>query len=125
MLKILIADDHHGVRAAVRDILLDEFEGVELDEAEDASMLIRMASQGEWDIIVSDLVMPHGGGLAALKHLQGNRPELPVIIFSTYPAEQYASRVLDAGAIAFVGKDQLATDLADRIREALPHHFPG
>lgn len=119
MLRILIADDHDGVRSALKSILLDEFPDVILEESEDARMLIEKASNDHWDIVVSDLIMPHGGGFAALKHLRESKPSLPIIIFSTYPAEQYASRVMEAGAAAFVGKDDLSEVLPDKIREVL------
>lgn len=122
MLRILIADDHEGVRVAVKNILLDEFAGAFIDEANETQQLITKALASDWDIIVSDLAMPGGGGFHALKVIKGSRPELPMIIFSTYPPEQYADRVVKAGAVAFISKDAPVTGLVGTIREVLAEH---
>ena len=116
MLRILIADDHEGVRTAIRNILLDEFRHAVIEESEDTTGLIEKAITADWDMIVSDLAMPGGGGFHALKVIKQAKPDVPVIIFSTYPPEQYASRVVQAGAHAFVSKDAPVTGLVETIR---------
>ena len=62
MLRILIADDHDIVRQGIRQLLLEEFNSVQVEEAIDTPTLIDLALSQDWDIIVSDLVMPGGGG---------------------------------------------------------------
>ncbi|RYY53660.1 MAG: response regulator transcription factor [Chitinophagaceae bacterium] len=119
MFRILIADDHDGVRLAVKNILLDEFDDVFVEECSDTQELISKGTEADWDVVVSDLAMPGGGGFHALKMLRKVKPELPVIIFSTYPPEQYASRVVQAGAIAFISKDAPVTGLVSTLRGVL------
>lgn len=119
MLRILIADDHDGVRLAVKNILIDEFDDVFIEECSDTQELISKGLSGDWDIIVSDLAMPGGGGFHALKVIRAARPELPVIIFSTYPPEQYAARVVQAGAIAFISKDAPVTGLISTLKNVI------
>ena len=67
MLRILIADDHDIVRQGIRQLLLEEFNSVQVEEAIDTPTLIDLALSQDWDIIVSDLVMPGGGGFYALE----------------------------------------------------------
>jgi len=119
MLRILIADDHDGVRHALKRMLLEEFPAVFIEEAEDTRVLISKANSEEWDIVISDLVMPGGGGFTALKSLKITRPGLPIIIFSTYPPEQYGDRVVSAGAAAFVSKDAPPAKLVQVVRQIL------
>ena len=125
MLRILIADDHPVVRQGLKQILLDEFSPVLIGEAENTQSLIEKALEGEWDIVISDLAMPGGGGIVALKKIKLEKKELPVIIVSTYPAEQYAARVMKAGAQIFVNKDSLPSGLVNAVRMTLSGETPG
>ena len=67
MLRMLIADDHEIVRRGLKQILAEGFAFAHIDEAGDCPTLVHKALGEEWDIIVSDLAMPGGGGLEALK----------------------------------------------------------
>jgi two-component system, NarL family, invasion response regulator UvrY len=102
MLRILIADDHPVVRQGLKRILLEEFSPVHIEEAENTNLLIEKAMEGSWDLVISDLAMPGGGGIVALKKIKLMKKDLPILIVSTYPAEQYESRVIKAGASFFV-----------------------
>ena len=119
MLRILIADDHDGVRHAIKNILLDEFAPAFVEEATETQELIAKALNSDWDVIVSDLAMPGGGGFHALKVIKKEKPQIPLIIFSTYPPEQYSDRVVNAGAAAFISKDAPVTGLVGKLREIL------
>ncbi len=125
MLRILIADDHAVVRQGLKHILLEEFSPVHIEEAVDTTQLVEKAMLGNWDLIVSDLAMPGGGGIVALRKIKIVFTELPVLIVSTYPAEQYESRVLQAGAAGYVNKDSLPNGLIHAIRSTLAGKLPG
>lgn len=119
MLKILIADDHEIVRRGLKQILLEGFAFSEITEANDCPSLVEKAVSGTWDIIVSDLAMPGGGGLEALKQVKKTNPELPVLILSIYPEEQYALRVLKAGASGYLNKDAAPEELVIAVQRIL------
>lgn len=119
MLRIIIADDHPFVMQALKKIVEEEFPGVYIEEVSDTASLLEKALHEEWDLIVSDLVMPGGGGLAALKKIKAAKRMVPVLILSTYPSEQYAARVIKAGAENFISKDSLPGGLIKSIREIL------
>lgn len=105
MLKILIADDHELIRIGIKQILQDGFPAGEFGEAFDTSSLIEMATTGSWDVIISDISMPGGGGFEALKKILERKPDQRILIVTTYPPEQYAVRVIRAGAFGFLTKD--------------------
>lgn len=119
MLRIIIADDHPVVMQALKKIMQEEFPGAYLEEATDTTMLLEKVSSDSWDLVISDLAMPGGGGFVALKKIKATKKKLPVVILSTYPAEQYAPRVLKAGADDFISKDSLPGGLVKAIRRIL------
>lgn len=119
MLKVLIADDHEIVRRGLKQILVEGFAFATIDEAGDCPTLVEKALGGDWDIIVSDLAMPGGGGLEALKQIKKESPSLPVLILSIYPEDQYALRVLKAGASGYLNKDAAPEELVIAIQRIL------
>lgn len=119
MLKVLIADDHEIVRRGLKQILVEGFAFATIEEAGDCPTLVEKALGGDWDIIVSDLAMPGGGGLEALKQIKKESPSLPVLILSIYPEDQYALRVLKAGASGYLNKDAAPEELVIAIQRIL------
>lgn len=119
MLRIILADDHIDVRKGIAQILSEEFEPVHIGEAENGKELIEKVLLTDWDIIISDLAMPGVNGLEALKDIHKSYPALPVIIISSSPADQYRDRVLEAGALAFISKENLPGELIEVIRDLI------
>ncbi|HRO70039.1 MAG TPA: response regulator, partial [Chitinophagaceae bacterium] len=67
MHRIIIADDHPVVMQALKKIILEEFPGIFVDEATDTQGLLDKVAEDSWDLVISDLAMPGGGGFTALK----------------------------------------------------------
>lgn len=111
MLKILIADDHAVVRKGLRQILLEEYPSAKIGEVADAESLLNEVMGDSWDIVISDMNMPGRSGLDALSQIKQVAPQLPVLIMSMYPEDQYALRVLKAGASGYLGKDNIHDDI--------------
>jgi len=122
MIKILIADDHEIVRCGIKQILQDEFPEETIEEAMDTDTLINKAISSHWDIIVSDLKMPGGGGLAAIRKIHDHQPLIPVLILSFYPEEQYVLSLLKAGAAGFLNKDAASEKLINAVKIILSGH---
>ncbi len=119
MLRILIADDHSVVRKGLRQILLDEFPTAKIEEVPDAEELIKKVMSDKWDVVVSDLSMPGRSGLDALQQIKISHPELPVLILSIHPEEQYALRALKSGASGYLSKDTAPDELVKAIQKVL------
>ena len=119
MLRILIADDHTVVRKGLKQILLDEFTAAVIEEVADAEELIKKVMTDKWDVVVSDLSMPGRSGLDALQQLKISHPELPVLILSIHPEEQYALRALKSGASGYLSKDTAPDELVKAVRKVL------
>ena len=119
MLRILIADDHTVVRKGLRQILLDEFPGAEIGEVADGGELIKKVMSAKWDVVVSDLSMPGRSGLDALQQIKLTHPDLPVLILSIHPEEQYALRALMSGASGYLSKDTAPDELVKAVQKVL------
>ena len=119
MLRILIADDHSIVRAGLKQILQEEFTGAFIEEVADAETLLKKVFSAGWDVVISDLSMPGKSGLEALAQIRQQAPKLPVLILSMHPEEQYALRVLKAGAAGYLNKALAPEELVNAVKRVL------
>ncbi len=119
MIQILIADDHPFVRRGVKQVLTDEFTGVVIGEASTTPELLEQAGKQRWDLIVLDLTMPGRSGLDALHELRALCPDTPVLVLSMHPEDQFAIRVLRAGAAGYLTKESIPEELVEAIRKIL------
>src|SRR5450759_3919969 len=119
MLRILLADDHAVVRQGVKQILADAFAQATFGEAQNAHELLEMVAKERWDILVLDLAMPGGNALEALKQIKHDHPQLPVMILSMFPEDQYAVRTIRAGAAGYLNKESAPEELVQAIRKIL------
>ncbi|HEY1022854.1 MAG TPA: response regulator transcription factor [Flavisolibacter sp.] len=119
MLRMLIADDHAIVRRGLKDILLEQFPSAKITEVSDTASLLEKVIKEEWDIVITDLSMPGRSSLDALPEIRQHAPGLPVLVLSIYPEEQYAIRVLKAGAAGYLNKDLAPDELINAVRIVL------
>lgn len=119
MLRILIADDHAIVRRGLKEILLEEFSSAEITEVADGYELLNKVMNEDWNFVITDLSMPGRGTLETIQQIKIHYPKLPVLVLSIYPEEQYAIRVLKAGASGYLNKDMAPDELVNAIRRVL------
>src|ERR1017187_4733748 len=105
MRKFLIADDHTVVRRGLHQILKEAFPSALIEEVGDAEDLFKKVMMDQWDVVISDISMPGRSGLDVLQQIRQVHPKLPVLILSVHAEDQYALRVLKAGASGYLNKD--------------------
>jgi two-component system invasion response regulator UvrY len=115
-IKIIIADDHTIVREGLKQILNETQDIVVADEAGNGRELLKKLREGHYDAVVLDISMPGLNGLDALKQIKSIEPDLPVLILSMHPEEQYAVRVLRAGASGYITKESASDELIHAVR---------
>ncbi len=118
MIKILIADDHPVVRKGLKEIIEEIPDMVVGGEASNGQEALEKVRKSDFDIVVLDISMPGISGLDILKQLKDEKPELSVLVLSMYPEEQYAVRVLRAGASGYLTKESAPEELIAAIRKA-------
>jgi DNA-binding NarL/FixJ family response regulator len=119
MMRILIADDHAIVRRGLKQLLLEEYPSAIVEEVGDAEDLVKEVINKKWDVVICDLSMPGRSGIDALQQIKQIVPDLPVLIMSMHPEDQYALRVLKAGASGYLGKETIHDDLIKAIQKVL------
>ena len=117
MIKVLIADDHAIVRDGLKQILADTSDIVAAGEASNGNQTVELARNGDYDLVLLDIAMPGRGGMDVLKQLRLERPQVPVLMLSMYPEEQYAVRSLKAGASGYLTKESASDELITAIRK--------
>jgi len=117
MIKILIADDHAIVRQGLRQILAETSDMVVGGEPQNGQEVLNKVRADDWDVVVLDVTMPGTTGLDILKALKRERPKLPVLVLSIHPEDQYAVRVLKAGASGYMTKETAPDELVKAIRK--------
>lgn len=117
MIKVLIADDHALIRKGLKQLLDDTEELRVTGEAETGNEAYRMAQTGEFDVVLLDISMPDKHGIDVLKQIKGAQPQLPVLMLSMHPEEQYALRSMKAGAAGYLNKQSAPAQLVTAIRQ--------
>ena len=116
MIRVILVDDHAIVRRGVRQIVAGQ-EGIEVvGEAGDYGELLTRLREVECDVVLLDIALPGKNGIEVLKSLRERNPRLRVLMFSTYPEDQYAVRALKAGASGYLNKASAPEQVAEAIR---------
>jgi len=118
-MRILIADDHAVVRHGLKQILADEFKRAEFGEARNGQEVLNRVWKERWDVIVLDITMPGRGGLEVLKEIKKSKPKIPVLVLSMHPEDQFAVRVLKAGASGYMTKETAPEELVGAIKKVV------
>lgn len=114
-IRLLVADDQHIVRAAIATML----SGTEIEvacQATNCAEAVRYAVTVNPDVVLLDLEMPDGSGLEALKKIKGQKPDVPVVIFSVHDGLYEMAYARSLGANGFVQKGESRESLLNAIR---------
>jgi len=118
-MRILIADDHAVVLRGLRQILAEAFKRSVFGEATNSQEALDCVLKEPWDIVILDLTMPGRSGLDVLREIKRLRPKLPVLILSMHPEDQFAVRLLKAGASGYMTKESAAEELVGAVNKAI------
>ncbi len=115
-IRVFIVDDHPVVRQGVANVLAYYSDIEVVGEAENAAGLFARIEQAKPDIILLDIRMPGPSGIEITRRLKRDRPEIKVIILTTYDDDEYLVGALQAGAEGYLLKSASPAVLASAIR---------
>jgi two-component system invasion response regulator UvrY len=119
MIRVLIVDDHAIVRQGLRRIL-EEAKGMQVvGEAANGIDALKMLRTAKWDVILLDISMPGKNGVDTLKQIMEMNKDAKVLILSMYPEDQYAVRLMKAGASGYMTKETAPEQLVEAIRRVV------
>ena len=117
MIRVIIADDHAIVREGLKQILSD-FSDMEVSgEAATGDEALKVIRTNGWDVLLLDIAMPGKNVLELIKLVKLDTPNKPILVLSMYPEDQYAIRVLRAGADGYLCKESVPEQLVAAIRK--------
>jgi two-component system, NarL family, invasion response regulator UvrY len=117
MIRILIADDHSIVRDGLKRILASTTDLQTAGEAASGDAALQMVKANDYDVVMLDMSMPGLSGLDLIKRLKVEKPKLRILVLSMHGEQQYAARVLKAGAAGYLNKDSAAELLIGTLRK--------
>jgi DNA-binding NarL/FixJ family response regulator len=103
-MRVFVADDSKIVRERLICTITETQGFTCVGEARDGEEAFSKVSQLKPDVVILDIRMPKENGISVLKKIKKNRPSTTVIIFTSYPFEQYRKRCMDLGADFFFDK---------------------
>src|SRR6202051_1079421 len=116
-LRILVADDHELVRRGIRDSLRARRGWTVVGEAINGREAVEKANRLKPDIAILDISMPDLDGLQATRRIREIVPSTKVVVLTMHDSDQMVRRVLDAGALGYVLKSDLATQLVKAVKQ--------
>lgn len=107
------------MRRGLKQILADEYQRATFAEASNAQEVIDKVWAEPWDVVVLDVSMPGRSGLEALAEIRKSKPRLPVLVLSMHPEDQFAMRVLKAGASGYMTKESAPAELVGAVKKVM------
>ncbi|MBW1722082.1 MAG: response regulator transcription factor [Deltaproteobacteria bacterium] len=117
MIKVMLAEDHHIVRAGLRRLVEDSGDIEVVAEAADGHEAIQKARDFLPDVAVIDISLPGLDGLEVISRLRSSFPEMPVLVLTMHEEEQYVVRATSVGAAGYVTKRSAPEELVEAIRK--------
>ena len=117
MIKVILADDHKLFREGIKKILADTDDIAVVDEVGTGQLLIDKVYKGAYDVVLLDISMPGRSGLDVLKQLMYEKHDFHVLALSMHSEEEYAERMLQAGASGYLVKQCEPNELITAIRK--------
>jgi DNA-binding NarL/FixJ family response regulator len=115
-LRILVADDHELVRRGIRELLRARRGWTVVGEAMNGREAVEKANRLKPDVAILDISMPDLDGLQATRQIRGVTPRTQVVVLTMHESDQMVRRVLDAGALGYVLKSDLAAHLVKAVK---------
>ena len=116
-IRVVLADDHYELRKRVAGLLAAEFDVV--GSARNGRELLALADALQPDIVIADVSMPVLNGIDAVRHLAEQGSGARFIFLTLHHEQVFVDACFAAGAMAYVVKNRLPTDLLLAIREVL------
>ncbi len=118
-IRVLLADDHPGVLAAVAELLHSAGGFTVVAACHDGAEAVAAAAATDPDVAVLDLAMPGTDGLTATRLLRRDHPGLPVLVLTASTEGTAVQAARDAGAAGLVVKGTDPAALPDQLRQVL------
>jgi DNA-binding NarL/FixJ family response regulator len=124
VIRVLIVDDHPLIRQGLTGVLEAAHDIEVVDAVADGALAAEAADAGQADIVLMDLSMPGMDGVQATGEVLARRPDVRVVVLTSFAEQARVVAALEAGAVGYLLKDTEPDDLVHAVREAAAGHAP-
>ncbi len=117
--EIFIIDDHPVFRKGLAQLIDEERELKVTGEAESVADAIDLLHHSQPDLMIVDITLKDRSGMDLIEFLREHHPGLPILVISMHDESLYAERVLRAGALGYITKQELTSDVVSAVRQVL------
>src|SRR5215210_6361259 len=118
-IRVLIVDDHSGVRRGIRNLLQTAKDMIIVGEGGNGAEAIELATTRSPDILLLDIELPDQRGDAVMRHIHNVQPNMKVLAVSSYSDRDYILGMLENGASGYITKDEAPMMLLEAIRSII------
>ena len=122
---VLIVEDHAALRASLQDWLANFVPGVSVLCATSVEEAVETLSHAVADVALMDIGLPGMNGIEGTRHVHERTPTLPVVVLSILDDEAHVAEAMGAGAVAFVSKRRMLSELPPVLRSVLGRQAHG
>lgn len=116
MIRVLLVDDQGIIREGLRSLLEAKPDLEIVGEAENGKLAVELALKLKPDVVLMDVRMPIMDGVAAMRSLAEQQPEIKVLVLTTFDDDEYITQAMQSGAKGYLLKDTPSDELAQAIR---------
>jgi DNA-binding NarL/FixJ family response regulator len=116
--RVTLADARAGLRNALRGLMESEDDRQVIGEAADLRSTLRLIRAERPHVLVLDLRLRDGSGLAGIEDLRRRFPATEIVVITMHARLNFAERAAQAGALGLVLKDSAETELGEAVRRA-------
>jgi DNA-binding NarL/FixJ family response regulator len=116
---IVIAEDHAGIRSSVKLWLSRIFQEYEITDVSTGEDAVELCKKAKPELVVMDLKMPGINGILATQQIKKILPDTKIIILTVYDVPAFRTGALEAGASAFLSKNDMYRELIPTIRRLI------
>jgi DNA-binding NarL/FixJ family response regulator len=117
--RVIIADDHQGVRLGIQEILHNAGDFEVVAQAGDGSQAVKLVKQKEPDLLILDVVLPELRGEKVARQITADDSDTKILALSSFDNRQYIAAMLENGASGYLTKDEAPKLIALAAREIL------
>lgn len=118
-IRVLIVDDHSGVRAGLRNLLLAAKDMAVVGEGGSGAEAIELVATKNPDVLLLDIELPDQRGDLVMRHIHDMQPDIKVLAVSSYTDRDYILGMIQNGAAGYITKDEAPGMLIEAIRNII------
>ncbi len=119
MKRVLIVDDHPLVRSGLAQLISDESDLEVCGEAADEAKALQLVVSTRPDLVIIDLSLAGGSGLSLIEQIKAHHPAICMLVASMHDESLFAERVLAAGALGYINKQEAPSKIINAIQRVL------